>query len=115
MWLLLNNIALTWDLIKNKVIRVCESNLETIAHLILFCPFTEQVWREVEDIIGLEFKSQGDTMEATFKRWHNDNDTKIFKVLSLTLALGIWLAKNAKLFEKNNSFPFHCTSQALKS
>jgi hypothetical protein len=40
---------------------------------------------------------QGDSIEEALSKWHKDKDTKAFKALPLTLAWGIWLARNAKL------------------
>jgi hypothetical protein len=66
MWLALKNKALAWDVLQKKGKQghgwcsLYKTSPESIVHLLMFCPFTGQVWKELEacrlrDIWGRKF------------------------------------------------------------
>jgi hypothetical protein len=44
----------------------------------------------------LNSKWQGDSIEATLRKWYMDKETKSFKALPLTIAWGVWIERNKK-------------------
>jgi len=59
MWPSLYNKALTWDVLhKRNFIRLgwrcqCHQVEDSIVHLMLECPYSKEVWKEVERLIGI--------------------------------------------------------------
>jgi hypothetical protein len=54
MWLILNNRAPTWDVLHKRNFiglgwcSLCQQVEETNVHIIMTCPYTKEVWKEVE-------------------------------------------------------------------
>jgi hypothetical protein len=77
------------------------------------CPYTKEVWKEVEIMIGLRNAWEGEDIEEAFRSWYAKKDTKKIKALPLNIAWGVWLARNLKLFEGKETLPLKCVVQAL--
>jgi hypothetical protein len=86
---------------------------ETIEHLIMFCSFTKEVWKEVEGMIGMKNVWEGGDIEEAFRSWYSRKDTKKIKSLPLNIAWGVWLARNLSLFEGKETLPLKCAIQSL--
>jgi hypothetical protein len=77
------------------------------------CPFTKEVWKEVESMIGLKNVWEGGDIEEAFRSWYSKKDTKKIRSLPLNIAWGVWLARNLKLFEGKETLPLKCVIQSL--
>lgn len=60
---------------------------------------------ETERIIGLENAWKGSTIEEALRGWYLNNETLGYRALPLTIAWGILLAGNTKLFEDKGVIP----------
>jgi hypothetical protein len=79
----------------------------------LSCSFTKEVWLEIERVIGLKNAWRGTTIEEALRGWCLNNETLRYRALPLTIAWGIWLAINTKLFEDKGVIPLQCVLQSL--
>jgi hypothetical protein len=121
MWLLLNNKALIWDKIncKRGALKaqgrccLCKSEAETNSHLILHCNYTSKVWKEAYRITGLKNEWKGDSIDTALKSWISNPTTSNYKALPLTIAWGVWLARNQMLFEDKEIIPLKCAMQSI--
>jgi hypothetical protein len=90
-----------------------QSDSETNSHLIMTCAYTLEVWQEINCLTSLNNAWKGNSIEEALKNWCMNKDTKRYKSLPLTIAWGIWLAQNSKLFEDKDTMPLKCAIQSL--
>jgi hypothetical protein len=70
MWLALKNKVLTWENLKKGGKHglgwcyLCQSCDESIAYLLLFCPFPGEVWKEVGSSIGIRVDWSGISVDS---------------------------------------------------
>jgi hypothetical protein len=50
------------------------------------CPFTKEVWKEVESMIGIRNVWEGGDIEEVFRSWYSNKDTKKIRSLPLNIA-----------------------------
>jgi hypothetical protein len=73
LWLVLNKKVLTWDRLQKRnkagpsICILCRSNEETSLHLFLECPYSRQVWKEVEHQTSLQHLWDKVTWKIAFK------------------------------------------------
>jgi hypothetical protein len=91
----------------------CHQAEETIVHLMLECPYSKEVWKEVERLIGIGNLWEGGSLEEAFKTWCNRKETSKIRALPLNIVWGVWLARNLKLFEDKETLPLKCVVQSL--
>jgi hypothetical protein len=119
MWLILHNKAPTWEVLQKRNFigpgwcSQCHHAKETIYHIILECPFTKEVWKEVERMIGIRNLWEGESIEEDFRTWCSKKETFKIRALPLNIAWGVWLARNLKLFEDKETLPLKCAVQAI--
>jgi hypothetical protein len=53
----------------------------------------------VERIIGIQNVWLGENYEVALRLWYANKDMKNIRQLLLSIAWGVWLARNMKLFE----------------
>lgn len=103
MWLILNNRAPTWDILQKRNFvgpgwcNLCQQAEETNTHIIMTCPYTKEVCKKVEGMIGLKNVREGDEIEKAFRIWCANKDIKRIRALLLNIGRGVWLVKNLKL------------------
>jgi hypothetical protein len=118
MWVLLNNKALTWDILQKQSFKgpsrccLCEADLETNFRLTVSWPYSKQVWKEIEGPMGLHNTWEGVAIKQCSRRWCQNKDTT-YKSLLISYAWGIWVARNAKLFEGVDTHPLKYATQSL--
>eukprot|EP01018_Ginkgo_biloba_P002192 Gb_33330 [translate_table: standard] len=67
--------VLTWDVLqkrnKHRPSRcpLCKVEEESINHLLLFCDFTCQVWKEMEGLLGKSLVWTGESIESSLRPW----------------------------------------------
>jgi len=52
------------------------------------CPFTKEVWKEVEIMIGIRNVWEGGDMEESLRSWHISKYTKKVRALPLNISWG---------------------------
>jgi hypothetical protein len=67
----------------------------------------------VENLVGLKDIWGGTLVDECMKWWCENGNLKSFRVLPLIIAWGIWLARNASLFEDMHIPTIQCASQGL--
>lgn len=77
------------------------------------CSFAKQVWQEVEGITGLRNGWSGDLIEEGLINWCGNDARKNYRALPLIVARGIWLARNAKIFEERDTLHLQYATQGL--
>jgi hypothetical protein len=71
-WVILNNRAPTWDILQKITVVglgwciLCQKVEETNKHIIMTCPFTKEVLKGVERMIGYQNVWLGDDTEEAF-------------------------------------------------
>ena len=82
---------------------ICESNLETIQHLFLSCPFAIEAWRAVCGLFVVSFRTFDSTMDMWLFVIHRSFCPQIFK-LWVAVVLYTWHfichACNMRLFQE---------------
>eukprot|EP01018_Ginkgo_biloba_P039380 Gb_12932 [translate_table: standard] len=118
-YLALNARALTWDNLqkRNKAglgrCPLCKASEESNNHIIMECNFSQQVWKEIAVLTGLKHAWSGSTVEEGLRGWCSLSWVKEFLALPVIIAWGIWLARNASIFEEIETHPLQCASQGL--
>ena len=82
-------------------------------HLIMSCKYSKQVWFEVEGLSGLQNAWNGNSIEEALRIWCLNKETKRYRALPIIISLGVWLAKNTKLFEDKDTLTLKCVVQRL--
>ena len=89
---------------------VCD---ETNIHLVFECSYTKEVWREIEVITSLNNVWSVSTIEEGIRNLFGKPVVKSYKYVPLILSQGIWLAKNANLFEDKYILSLQCATQGI--
>lgn len=117
MSLALNNKVLTWDSLqkRNKYSSpgrcpLCKASIENISHLLITCPYTTQVWKDLESSAGFNDAWSRTSCLRLPQEWDVNVAVKI-QALLLIVALGIWLSRNTSLFEDRYNVP--CRAHSL--
>ena len=79
---------------------MCSNFNETVGHLFLGCCYVQQVWDFVlRSIRGLGVW-KGDSIDDGFSSCFNDAQNPNFKALPVIVSWGIWLSRNAIIFQE---------------
>jgi hypothetical protein len=63
------------------------------------CAYFVQVWKDIEGSLGFRSLWEGHNIEACFLSWFSRKELEVFQVVPYLVLWGIWLARNASLFE----------------
>lgn len=119
MCLALLNTVLTWYVGKKKswsgpsrcfLYKVDEENNP---HLLMFCDYSVQVWKELEGYLGFRNMWSGNSLEECLQGWCNNPLVKKYREFPLIVVWGIWLVRNSRDFEDRNILPIQAVSQSL--
>eukprot|EP01018_Ginkgo_biloba_P032904 Gb_28853 [translate_table: standard] len=92
---------------------LCKASEESNNHIIMECNFSKQVWKEIAFLTGLKHAWSGSTVEEGLRGWCSLSWVKEFLALPVIIAWGIWLARNASIFDEIETHPLQCASQGL--
>jgi hypothetical protein len=79
----------------------------------LKCPYSEEVWKEVERLIWIGNLWEGGSLEEAFRTWCSRKDTSKFRELPLNITWGVWIVIHLKLFQGRETLPLKCVVQAI--
>jgi hypothetical protein len=77
----------------------CKAIEESNLHLFRLCPYTCHIWKEIGDHMGMGHVSENDSIVDRFEELFTKNTLKHFQVVPILVSWGLWLARNASLFE----------------
>jgi hypothetical protein len=84
---------------------LCKAKNESIAHLLIFCPFSRKVWNETTALLRQPCDWSDPSLEMTWKNWLQDPAHKKIKAFPLLISWGIWLARNSTIFKEKATVP----------
>jgi hypothetical protein len=108
---ILGNKISTWDRMKKRKIEgpgwcsLCRNEEEIMAHLFLSCPFTLWVWKEFSSFSNLNCSWRGISIEEVWRNWSSGASKKTLRDLPLIVCYGVWLARNATIFQNRMVSP----------
>jgi len=109
----------TWDFMQRRswhgpgrcpLCKICD---EDIGHMLIRCPFSGSVWKEIEVFTGLRNIWEGQNVKECMNAWCQNPLVRMYTALLIIVAWGICLARNSCLFEDRIPPPQLCASQGL--
>jgi hypothetical protein len=76
-----------------------QNNDESTEHIFLSCTFSQQIWNDMEDHLGLSNLWNKESLEGCFSVWFGKKELKPLKAIMYLTLWGIWLAHNLIMFE----------------
>ena len=114
MWVILNNRDPTWDILQNGTFvglnqcSLCQKVEETNAHIIITYPYTKELWKELEKMIGYQNVWVRDDIEEALRIQCANKYIKKIIAIPLNISWAVWLDKNLNLFEDKEKLPLKC-------
>jgi len=111
MWCAFENKVPTWDILKKRNLLgpgwccLCKNEEETTIHLFMHCRFMADVWKECSNLLGIQFRWDGTTLEEAWKTWISFPAYQESISLPLLVIWGIWLARNSSIFKDKEVSP----------
>jgi hypothetical protein len=79
----------------------------------LECPFTRQVWHEIEIQMNVKHLWDRSSLEECFHGYFIRRLLKTIRTLHVLVAWGFWLAQNDSLFNDKQCPPYKVSQQSL--
>eukprot|EP00253_Pinus_taeda_P007705 PITA_07705 len=108
-WCALKNKIPTWEILQSRFKQgpgrcpLCLAASESIQHLFLDCPFTRQVWNEVEKFLNIKLRWEGVDLSTAWEYWWNHFNVRNLRNLPPIICWGIWIAKNCSIFREKST------------
>jgi hypothetical protein len=105
-WLALEGKILTWDTLQKRGwtgpghCPLCKSDLESVSHLFIYCPFAISVWNLVYKELNLNRSWTGNTLSDCLKSWYLDKSVPSH--IAAYIIWYIWQERNKALFEDSS-------------
>jgi len=78
---------------------MCKTEEETTIHLFMHCRFMAEVWKECSNLLGIQFRWDGTTLEEAWKAWISHSAYQGTISLPLIVIWGVWIARNSFIFK----------------
>ena len=86
---------------------------ESNHHLVLACPYTQCVWRYLEEKLKINNLWSGESVSDCLKTWCLNLEVKHIKFLPIIALWFIWKARNLSCFEDTLMTPFQVATFSL--
>ena len=98
--LTLDNLMLSGRLLANRCCLCC-NNVESVDHLLLFCPIAHSLWMYLIRLFGIEWVMPGSVVDLLFcwYHWLGKHSLDIWDLVPGCLMWTIWTEQNRRSFE----------------